>query len=138
MARIVIPNTGEVYCLSGLRELFNRSSILRLFVNDLTLSPSNILDSFDEAGFDGYSPKDISGGWVLPILTATGEAEIVAAVQIWTKESGGPVETIYGVYCTSSPGQQLIFAQRTAEPIILGTAGQQFSYAPRFRFRNIA
>lgn len=137
MSLIVIPNAGEVYCLGGLRELFNRSFIVRLFVNDVTLSATTNLDSFDEASFSGYLPKDISGGWVLPILTATGEAEIVAPVQVWVKEPGGPISTIFGIYCTSSPGQQLIFAQRAAEPVVLAVDGQPFSYAPRFRFRNI-
>lgn len=135
---IVIPNTGETYIANAIRFSFNQSSELRVYQNDVFPAPGSLLTSFVECNFPGYAPIPLAGLWSLPSLNMDGEAIILAPVQTFTRASGSPTNTIYGVYITALGGTQLLFAQRANVPKVMGTTGDTFSYLPSFMFRSVA
>jgi hypothetical protein len=72
---------------------------VRLFVNNLPLSPGNVLGDFAEASFAGYSPVDLAGKLSLPKKLRTGVWGCAGSPIIFTPLASSH-QVVYGAYVT--------------------------------------
>lgn len=104
---------------------------IHVFKNDYTPTEASVLGDFTEANFASYA-YITSSGWSAPALNAGNKAETVATLATWTMGTPGTTNTIYGVFVKSAAGD-LLFAERNpAGGILMATAGQTWSWLPKF------
>lgn len=128
---IVVPNTGEAIALEY---LVNKDApedlVLRLFKNDITPDESDVVGTYTEATFTGYSQKTLTGAsW----STAQGAPSAVTfAEQTFASTAGQALQNIYGYYYVRATGGELVAAERfTNAPFAIQNNGDEIRITPR-------
>lgn len=122
---LVVPNSADLLMLSY---ILNRSTLLRLFTNNLTPGKTTVIGDITEASGSGYNNLSLSGGsWT--IATADGTNSGTYAQQTFTLT--GAI-TVYGYYLTTT-SNQLLFAERfDTAPYVLPSDGGEILVNPKF------
>lgn len=111
-----------------MKTTFGTGCHLRIFVNNLTPTPANVIGDFTEASWGGYAAISLSGQWTGPTKIVDGEYEIVTGTYTFTKTSGTDA-TAYGYYVEDGTG--CLFSERFAAPITVVT-GTSFTLQVKF------
>ena len=120
---LVVPNSAD---LQMLRYVFNRSTTLHLYSNNLTPSKTTVLSDITEASGSGYSAISLTGSsWTF--ATNTGINQASYAQQTFTIT--GAI-TIYGYYITSTDG--LLYVEKFPTTYILPDDGGEIIVNPLF------
>ena len=106
-----------------LRTLLNSSHNLRLYSNNLTPTPANVLADFTEATFPGYSAVSLASQFGAQTKVQDGEYQIQSGTYTFTFTSGSS-QTVYGWYIDD--GTNVKFSQIFAQSILM-TTGVQFT-----------
>jgi len=99
-----------------LRTLFNSDHTMRIFANDFIPTPASVLADFTEASFTGYSPVPMLNKFKPPAKIKDGIYEIAAPGHVFLC-TGGPPQTVYGVYLSNGIDVQMF--ERFSKPIIM-------------------
>ena len=112
---LVVPNSAD---LQMLRYVFNRSTTLHLYSNNLTPSKTTVLSDITEASGSGYSA-----------ISLTGSSWTFATYAQQTFTITGAI-TIYGYYITSTDG--LLYVEKFPTTYILPDDGGEIIVNPLF------
>jgi len=104
---------------------------LALFKNNYTPINSSILSNFTEANFTGYSRITLSG-WSAAALDANNKAATSLGPQTFTCSGSATPNDIYGIFVLTAGGALLYAERNPAGAVTINTAGQTFSYTPKF------
>jgi hypothetical protein len=131
---LVVTTAGEKILADVLGAAYNGGPyVIRLFQNDHTPDPADVLADYTEADFSGYAELDLDG-WAAAV-TVSGRAQIVATLKVWTHSAGAVDNDIYGYYVVNAGGA-LVWAERDPNaPVTVDTAGQEYNVLPRFTLR---
>jgi hypothetical protein len=104
---------------------------LALYKNNYTPINTSLLANFTECNFDGYARITLTG-WPAAALDANNKAATALAAQTFTCTGAVTPNDVYGMFVVSGAGA-LMFAERNPSgPITINTAGQTYSYTPKF------
>lgn len=131
---LLIPNVGEVVCLTN---LLNGGTLenwtLKLFKSDTTPAEGDTAATYTEADFSGYSAKTLTrsvGGstWATPTTTA-GTTSSSYPAQTFTS-SDATSQIIYGYFYVGATSGTLILAERFDTPRTL-VSPDTLTFTPR-------
>ena len=130
---VVVPNIGEDLIL---QLLFNKISagnpVIRLFSNNITPAETDVLITYTEAAFAGYSAIfSTNTDWTI----VQGSPTIATSIEyVFLKAPPPPIGTIFGYYVTrSGPGGELLWAERfTNGPYVVENGGDEIRVVARF------
>lgn len=129
-------HTGEV-AVSGqvsnaallkvLRNMLNATIAVRLFKNDVVLSPTTTLADLTQATFPGYADATINPGMSVPVESGGQQAITLSDTITWTRGAGPGSETIYGyaVILTDTDGTTYFGAEKINPPRVIDTPLQR-------------
>jgi len=124
------PNQGETYLAGTMVTAFGLANpILRLFTNDIAVSPETVLADLVEATFSGYAEEALTGQAVAQDINGTnfvsfGDGE-------FTHNGGGTAESIIGYYLVNATDTALLLVERFPEPVPMEANGDKIQIAPR-------
>ena len=105
---------------------------LRLYKNNYTPVNGSVLGDFTVANFDGYAEINLAA-WSAAALDANNKAATAMASQTFTMTAPAATPNdIYGIFVVTAGGVLLYAERNPAGPITMNTAGQTYSYLPRF------
>jgi hypothetical protein len=111
---ILVPNGGEVIALSYLvNKAASENLVLCLFKSNTTPAEGDVIGTYTEADFTGYSNKLLTGAsW-----TVTGGAPSSAAYaeQTFTSSAAQAVQNVYGYYLKRTSTGDLVYAERFSD-----------------------
>jgi len=128
---LIVPRPSSLLFLNGIIVELLESAELCLFKNDYTPIATTVLADFTEADFDGYA-RIVLSGWPAAALDANDKASTELAAQTFTKSGAVTANTIYGVFVLDDVGNLLYAERNPAGGVVINTAGQTYSYLPRF------
>lgn len=102
---------------------------IRLFQNNLTVSPLTVLGDLTEADFSGYAAEAIAGGdWQTPakIMPDGSARQILGTVVTFDQTASTISNTVYGWYWVASDGT-LELAGNFPTPLVMDAAGKFIS-----------
>jgi hypothetical protein len=97
---------------------------IRLYVNSLTPSPTNVLADFTQCTLAGYSDQQFDPDYTFPIPTTTGGKAVATPAPVFLTlgpYAGGV--TIYGYVVFDDFTGKAIWAEAIAVPIVVPPAG---------------
>jgi len=106
-------------------------AFLRVFKNNYTPINTSVLGDFTEADFDGYAEIELLG-WSAAALNVDNKGETELAVQVFEMTGNTTPNTVYGIYVVSAANELLYAERNPAGGVLMNTAGQTYSYLPRF------
>ena len=126
MGTIVDSNKALQLMIDYLRGtlLNTANTYLRLFKNNFTPDPSNILSDFTEADFTGYAAVQVNSKFGSPYKVIDGEYQTDSSAFSYAC-SGGSSQTLYGWYLTWFDGS-------TTWVLKSGKFGTPFALASRW------
>lgn len=130
---LLVPNASEG---TMLEYILNKTAptdlVIRLFMNNITPAETDVLATYTEAVFVGYTPLVMAGvDWT---ITPGAPTEAVGTQQVFTAGGPGLPVLIYGYYMTrTGPTGLLMWAERfTTGPFNLQSAGDEIKVTPKF------
>lgn len=123
---IKVPNTGEITLLKLMTGVLTGGTwIFRLYQNNITPGDSDVLGTYTEATFSGYTEVTITWATIVTNST-TGKAEAIGPVNPqFDHDGGGTSNNIYGYY--------VIYDDTVTEHLCYS---ERFSDAPRVMDTN--
>lgn len=103
--------------------------IMKLFKNNVALSPDMVVGAFEEADFAGYAvPTEVV--WGTPYIDDDNNAVMVGDQKTFVATGDTPVNTIYGYYITTTAGV-LKYAERLETPVVIAATGEGLTVVPK-------
>ncbi len=103
LANGVVSNYHLNLQTAALRAVLNIGHTLRLFKNNFTPTPANVLSDFTQADFVGYAGQSLNGVFAAQTKITDGEYQTQAASQTFAFSSGS-AQTVYGWYIDDGVG----------------------------------
>jgi hypothetical protein len=128
---LVVPNGGEVIALSYLvnKVATPENLVLCLYKSNTTPGETDVLGTYTEADFTGYSRITLTGAsW-----TVTGGAPSSAsyAEQTFTSTAGSQNQDVYGYYLKRLGTGDLVYAERFSDgPYHIANNGDAIKVTP--------
>lgn len=127
---LLVPNVGEGELLGrALNEATPDNCVLKLYQSNTTPAEADVVGTYTEATFTGYSSATLTGAsW-----TVTEGAPTYAqyAQQAFTSSAGSQNQDIYGYYVTNNAGTILLWAERfTNGPYNIANNGDEIRVTP--------
>lgn len=128
---LLVPNGGEVIALSYLvnKVATPENLVLCLYKSNTTPGETDVLGTYTEADFTGYSRITLTGAsW-----TVTGGAPSSAAYaeQTFTSTAGSQNQDVYGYYLKRLGSNDLVYAERFSDgPYHIANNGDAVKVAP--------
>jgi len=97
MAEPVASNQFLLNLAQWQRTRFNVRHSLKLFQNNVGITPATDLSAFVEATFPGYAPIDTDLLFPAPIKVIDGEYQMILPEQLWIPSANDP-QFIFGWY----------------------------------------
>jgi len=108
MAQIVASNAFLNDRAGALRTLLNSSHTLRIFKNNFTPTPANVLADFTEATYTGYAGVSLAGDFAAQTKIQDGEYQTQSTSHTFGPNSG-TAQTVYGWYIDDGTNVKLSF-----------------------------
>lgn len=118
VADIVASNKLLSTVADQLRTLLNTGHTLRLFKNNITPTPANLLADFVESTYLSYAGISLSGAFTTPIKVIDGEYQTSAPTFTFSASAGATPENAYGFYIDD--GTYVKFSMRFSAPVVMG------------------
>jgi hypothetical protein len=128
---IVIPSASEKDILDfALGTATPGNQKMKLYVNDVTPDDASVAATFTEMSTLTYAEKAlVKANWVSAAGAAGQPAASAYAQQAWAFGAGAAV-TVYGYYVVDATTGRLLWAERFANPKLVGNAGDQILITP--------
>lgn len=109
-------------------------AVLRLFQNNFTPTPANVLSDFVEATFQGYASINLMGHLGAKSQIQAGEWHFFSDVFTYSAPLSGSPQTIYGWYVQYPrlDGTHLFGSARFDAPVVMQVGGLPFSLQIEF------
>jgi hypothetical protein len=127
---LVVVDGGKADLLANLRTYLIANSYLHLFTNNHTPSHYDVVGTYTEANFSGYSSIALNS-WGAPYLTSDFHEYVDEVLRTFTN-SGITAQTVYGYYVTNGSIGALWWAELAPAPVVVSALGGSFSVQPRF------
>jgi len=128
---IKVPYLASLQYTDAVTAALLENAELCLFKNNYTPINTTILSDLTEANFTGYSRITLTG-WSAAALDANNKAATSLGPQTFTCSGGATPNDIYGIFVLTSGGALLYAERNPAGAVTINTAGQTFSYTPKF------
>lgn len=127
-----VPYGASLQYVDALTAGLLHNAQLCLFKNNYSPVDATVLGDLTEADFDGYARITLST-WSAAALDGSNKASSAIASQTFTMSAPAATpNTIYGIYVLTAGGALLYAERNPAGGITMNTAGQTYSYLPRF------
>jgi len=127
-----VPDIGCRALLDMLAGVFGSDLLVHLFRVDRSPEAGDVVASFTEADYEGYSPL-AAVDWS-EAQTLGGISFVEAAELTFVKGVGGVGNDVYGYFVTDPTGLVLLWAERDpSAPIDLSADGSIYFLTPRLR-----
>jgi len=127
---LVVPDVGEVIMLQNItNKVAPEQMIMRLFVNNITPSESDVIGTFTEASGFGYAAITLLGAtWDTPV---SGDPSYIPyPKQAYTFT--GALGDVYGYYMERATTGDLLYAERfLGAPYDIQNNGDKIEITPR-------
>ncbi len=125
---LVVVDGGELIALKALvnHTAQNENLVLKLFKSNTTPGNTDVVGTYTEADFTGYSSATLTGAsWVV-----TGNP-ITYAKQTFTSSAGSQSQSVYGYYLVRATGGELVYAERFSDgPYVIVNNGDKIEVTP--------
>jgi hypothetical protein len=101
-----------------LRTLLNSGCTLRIFSNNITPTPANVIGDFTQATYGGYAGQVLTNDFAAQVKVKDGEYSITSTVHTFAYTSGA-TQTVYGWYIDDGTG--VMFSAAFPAAIAMGT-----------------
>lgn len=128
-----VPQGASLTFLDALIAALLDGGELHAFQNDYTPIGTTVIGDLTEADFDSYAAITLNN-WDAASLNPDDKAFTEEDVRTWTMGGSSTPNTVYGVYVTTAGGALLYAERNPAGGVLINTAGQTYSYLPRFTF----
>jgi len=127
---LVVPKSASLTIMDAIKDALLGNLSLHLYVNNYSPDLDTGLGDLTEATFPGYAP--IAFGFTLPAtINVDNKAELVYFGSGTFTATGSSSTTGYGYFVVNEDDGSLLWAERFASPVPLGTAGQFVFIGPR-------
>lgn len=128
---LVVCDGGESIAL---RYLVNKLAtpedlVLCLFKSNTTPAEADVIGTYTEADFTGYSNITLTGAsWT---VSGTAPTSIGYAQQTFTSSAGSQNQSVYGYYLKRASGGELVWAERFSDgPYVIVNNGDAIKITP--------
>lgn len=128
---LVVCDGGESIAL---RYLVNKLGtpedlVLCLFKSNTTPAEADVIGTYTEADFTGYSNITLTGAsWT---VSGTAPTSIGYAQQTFTSSAGSQNQSVYGYYLKRASGGELVWAERFSDgPYVIVNNGDAIKITP--------
>lgn len=132
-AAVIYPNVAAMYEMNLIAADLANCKV-KLFQNDITLSPSTVKGDLTEATFSGYAAATVAA--LLPsYIDPAGGASAQIATQQFDHSGGATANTVYGAWVETAGGD-LILAMTFENGIPMAALGDSIPLDVKFNFGN--
>lgn len=133
---LIVPNPSEVTLLqAALGFITPANQLLKLYVNNATLSDTTVAGDLTEMSTLGYAAKTLTkGSW--SVTTVSNVATATYAQQTWTFTAGTMV-TAYGYFVTDATSGLLLWAEAFSSAKAVQYAGDQILITPTITLSKV-
>jgi hypothetical protein len=127
---LVVPDGGESLAL---QYLVNKGTpqnlVLCLFKSNTTPAEADVIGTYTEADFTGYSNVTLTGSsWS---VSGTAPTSIAYAQQTFTSSAGSQSQSVYGYFLKRASGGELVWAERFSDgPYVIVNNGDAIKVTP--------
>jgi hypothetical protein len=128
---LVLPNGGEVLALSYMvNKAAPENLVLCLYQSNTTPAESDVIGTYTEATFTGYSNVTLTGASWTVVAGAPSTASY--AQQTFTSSAGSQNQSIYGYYLKRVSTGDLVYAERFSDgPYVIVNNGDAVKVTPQ-------
>lgn len=107
--------------------------VIRLFKNNFTPNPDQVLGDLEEADFTGYAASS-AVTWGTVFTNSDGFAEVIGSTKQFTATGSAVTNVVYGYYATNAAGDTLYWAERFSTPREMDEGADAIPIVPRYVF----
>jgi hypothetical protein len=126
---LLFPATGENIALEAIvNKTAPQNLVLKLYVNNITPSHTDIAGTYTEASFTGYAAITLTGAsW----NSASGGSISYSSQQSFTCSTTGTTQNVYGYFVVQASSGTLVYAERDpSAPFPITNTGDSIKLTP--------